>query len=84
MKLGDWLKQQGITQAEFAERIRSDQGHVSDLVRGKVRPRLESIARIQTATAGAVTADDWLAAAAHPRRVRMEKLKAAVKRVARE
>ena len=82
MKLGEWLKQEEITQAAFAERIGSGQGHVSDLVHGKVRPRLESIARIQTATNNAVTAQDWMDAT-RPKRVRLEKLKAAVKKVAR-
>lgn len=80
VKLGEWLKQQQMTQAAFAELIRSDQSHISDLVRGKVKPKLESIVRIQQATGGAVQAQDWLPEAKPPR-VRMEKLKAAVRKV---
>lgn len=60
MTLAAWLKQQKMTQAQFAKLIGSDQGHVSDLVRGKLRPRANNIARIEKATKGAVRFDDWL------------------------
>lgn len=79
MKLVDWLKVQKMTQAEFAELIDSDQGHISDLVRGKARPRLENVLRIEKVTGGAVTVDDWV----KTKRVRLEKLKAAVRKVER-
>lgn len=82
MKLADWLKQESLTQAAFAELIDSDQGHVSDLIRGKMRPRLEGVARIEKATKGQVTASDWLDDG-KPKRVRLEKLKAAVRKAAR-
>lgn len=86
MKLKDWLAQESMTQEAFGQLIHSDQGHVSDLVRGKVRPRLDSVARIELVTRGAVTAQDWLDAAPRapkPKRVRLDKLKAAVKKVVR-
>lgn len=83
MKLSEWLKQQSMTQAAFAELIASDQSHVSDLVRGKVRPKLESIALIEAATEGAVLARDWLLQPTKPKRVKLEKLKQAVRKVAR-
>ncbi len=80
MKLGDWLKKESMTQAAFAELIDSDQGHVSDLVHGKVRPRLDSVARIEKATDGQVKAADWLE---QKRRVKLDKLKKAVGKAAR-
>jgi transcriptional regulator with XRE-family HTH domain len=49
-----------MTQAEFARLIGSDQGHVSDLVRGKMRPRASNIERITKVTKGAVRFEDWL------------------------
>lgn len=79
-----------MTQEAFGKLIASDQGHVSDLVRGKVRPKLESIIAIEAATKGDVTAHDWLAAAkpsskpkAKPKRIQMERLKQAVRKVVR-
>lgn len=80
MKLIDWLKQQKMTQEAFGTLIASDQGHISDLVRGKVRPRLESVARIESVTKGAVTVQDWME---KPKRVRLERLKKAVGKAAR-
>jgi transcriptional regulator with XRE-family HTH domain len=82
VKLSDWLKQEGLTQEAFGKLLGSDQGHVSDLVRGKVRPRLESVAKIEHVTKGQVTAQDWLDAH-RPKRVRVEKLKKAVGKAAR-
>lgn len=81
MKLSDWLKQEKMTQAQFAELIGSDQGHVSDLVRGKMRPRLENVVRIEKSTRGAVTAADWVEQKS--KRVRLDRLKAAVRKAAR-
>lgn len=59
MKLRDWLKQQKMTQAKFARLIRTDQGHVSDLVTGKVQPSLPTIVVIEKATKGQVAYQDW-------------------------
>lgn len=82
MRLEDWLKANGMTQAQFAELIDSDQGHVSDLIRGKSRPRLESVARIEKVTKSQVAAADWLGEK-KPKRIKLEKLKAAVRKAER-
>jgi len=82
VKLGEWLKREKMTQEAFGTLISSDQGHVSDLVRGKVRPRLESVARIEAVTKGAVPVQDWMNPQ-KPKRVRLERLKKAVGKVAR-
>jgi predicted XRE-type DNA-binding protein len=58
--LAKWLKQQKMTQAAFAWLIGSDQGHVSDLVRGKLFPRVKNIERIAKVTKGAVKFEDWV------------------------
>lgn len=60
MKLSAWLKKKGMSQREFAQLIGSDQGHVSDLVRGKNFPRVVSITKIERATKGAVKFEDWV------------------------
>lgn len=81
MKLKEWLSKEGLTQEAFAKLLGSDQGHVSDLVRGKVRPRLDSVARIEEVTKGVVRAQDWLEP--KKQKVRVEKLKAAVRKAVR-
>jgi len=58
--LAQWLKQQKMTQAAFAKLIGSDQSHISDLVRGKMRPRAHNIELIAKATKGAVKFEVWL------------------------
>jgi predicted XRE-type DNA-binding protein len=80
VKLKEWLAQQAMTQEAFAKLLGSDQPHVSDLVRGKIRPRLDSIVKIEEVTKGAVKAQDWLEP---KKRLRLEKLKAAVRKAAR-
>lgn len=81
MKLREWLQQQALTQEAFARLLGSDQGHVSDLVRGKVRLRLDSVVKIEEVTKGAVRAQDWLEP--KKQKVRVEKLKAAVRKAVR-
>lgn len=61
MTLKDWLQKQKITQSFFARMINSDQGHVSDLVTGKVRPKAASMDLIFYATNQQVTHADWAA-----------------------
>ena len=60
LTLAQWLKQKGMTQAAFARLLGSDQGRISDLVRGKSRPRAKNIALIEKVTKGAVRFEDWL------------------------
>lgn len=70
MKLGEWLEQQGMSQTAFAVLIDTDQAHVSNLIRGKHRPRLDTVVAIEKATQGAVKAEDWMS-----RRIRVERLR---------
>jgi transcriptional regulator with XRE-family HTH domain len=81
VKLKEWLSNEGLTQEAFAKLLGSDQGHISDLVLGKVRPRLDSVARVEEVTKGAVKAQDWLEP--KKQKVRVEKLKAAVRKAVR-
>lgn len=60
MTLAQWLKQKKMSQTAFAKLIGSDQGHISDLVRGKVMPRPARIVRIAKVTKGAVRFEDWV------------------------
>lgn len=60
MKLGEWLKQQKMSQEAFAELIKSDQGHVSGLVLGKIRPKIATIELISRITDSGVQYADWI------------------------
>ncbi len=59
MKLGDYLKANGITQEDFASLLKSDQGHISDLVTGKVAPKLATVQEVSRLTKGEVSWLDW-------------------------
>ena len=59
MKLGEWLEKEKMTQVAFAVLLKSDQGHISDLVTGKVRPTWLTIDLVETVTRGKVTFSDW-------------------------
>ncbi len=61
MKLADWLRTGGMTQAAFAEAIGVSQGRVSQIAAGEA-PSLELALRIQTATKGRVGPADLLPA----------------------
>jgi transcriptional regulator with XRE-family HTH domain len=65
VKLGNWLHSQGLTQDAFAEIVGSNKSSVSRWVDGRVVPRREHLLRIAETTAGAVTANDFMDAAAH-------------------
>lgn len=56
MTLKAWLKEQGITQAQFAARIQISQGGLNDILNARKKPSLEVAARIERATEGAITA----------------------------
>lgn len=83
MTLQAWLEQQSMTQAQFARLIGSDQGHVSDLITRKVRPKLPSMERIHNATKGAVTYSDWAQEAERKPPVPLKKLLKAVRKTER-
>ncbi len=60
MTLGEYLAEAGLTQAQFAALIHTNQAHVSELVAGKVCPKVHTIFMIHATTKGKVTADDWM------------------------
>ncbi|HHN72863.1 MAG TPA: 3,4-dihydroxy-2-butanone-4-phosphate synthase, partial [Thermopetrobacter sp.] len=60
MKLAEWLKETGTTQAALARRLGISQGRVSQLVAGDA-PSLELALKITEATGGAVTPADFVA-----------------------
>ena len=55
-KLREHLKEQGITQAAFAERIGVSQSAVSKICSGLITPRLVKAEEIERETGGAVPA----------------------------
>ncbi len=59
MKLKVWLKVNKKTQAWFALKLKTNQGHVSELANDKVDPKIETIARINKITKGDVSYLDW-------------------------
>lgn len=59
MKLAQWLKEQGVTQTEFAERIGVTSGYVSQLCADMVWPGRKVATEIARATRDAVTANDF-------------------------
>lgn len=59
MKLGDWLKKYKKTQTWFAKQMKTDQGHVSEWVNGKVMPSMKMVIRIEKVTKSAVSFHDW-------------------------
>ena len=61
MTLEQYMEKKGIKDAEFAERIGKDRSLVSRYRRGEVIPSLDVIARIEAATAKAVSFRDFLA-----------------------
>ncbi len=60
MRLKKWLKEHQMSQAAFAKVIRTDQAHVSDLVNGKVSPKMDTVFAIEKATKGDVAYVDWV------------------------
>lgn len=59
--LDRYLKDAGISDADFATRIGCDRSMVSKLRRGVLRPTLDKAAAIEGATGGAVTMQSWSA-----------------------
>ena len=58
MKLKDFLKEEDITQEEFAKKIGSKQTTVARWIQGAT-PRVEMMSKILLATQGKVTANDF-------------------------
>jgi len=65
MTLADFMKENRLTDADFAAKIAVDRSTVSRLRRTNQCPSRATMQAIAEATGGAVTADDfWLSAAA--------------------
>lgn len=60
MTLTDFLQKHGIRQADFAAQIGRSAPYVSMLCRGQIWPSREVVNRIQSATGGKVTANDFV------------------------
>lgn len=58
-KLANHLKERGLTQVQFAERIGITQGALSKLCGDAPRLSLETAAAIERETGGAVQITDW-------------------------
>ena len=59
MFLGDYLERNGIKKTRFAEKIGVTHESVRRYVSGKRFPKRDILARIEEATTGAVTYDDF-------------------------
>lgn len=59
VSLRHWLRENGMTQAEFAEAVGIHWVHLSKFINGHRRPGVKIIERIEKATSGAVTFDSW-------------------------
>lgn len=60
MRLGIWLKKEGLRRVHFADQINVDRATISRYVTGARRPDWDVLQRIVERTKGAVTADDFL------------------------
>jgi transcriptional regulator with XRE-family HTH domain len=60
MKLARYLSENGLTQEQFAGRIGVSQAWLSRLAGGSVYASFEVLLRVQEATDGAVTPNDFL------------------------
>ncbi len=59
MDLGEYLRQNEMTQEAFAQRVGTDQASVSRWISGKRFPTRSAIVAIKRATRGMVTANDF-------------------------
>lgn len=60
MKLADFLNQSQLTDEAFAASVGISQSQVSRLKRGVSQPSWDTVAAIERATSGEVTASDFL------------------------
>jgi putative transcriptional regulator len=60
MTLDDYLRENKITETAFAAVIGINQSSVHRLRKGTIRPDIETLARIVSATGGAVTLSDFI------------------------
>jgi transcriptional regulator with XRE-family HTH domain len=60
MHLAEYMDANGLRDEDVAELLGVSRGTVSRIRRRKIRPGWHTIEKIRTATAGAVTADDFV------------------------
>lgn len=66
MKIADWMRKRGLTDAETAALLDVDASTVNRIRRGETQPSWPLAAKIKNVTAGDVTADDFLPALPAP------------------
>lgn len=66
MKLADYISEKQTTASRFAGEVGVPVSTITRLLRGERRPGIDLVARISTATDGAVTAEDFFPAHASP------------------
>ncbi len=59
MKFKVWFESSGLSQTEFAKKVKITQSAVSHLLKGRKSPSLDLILRIEKATGGRVKPNDW-------------------------
>ena len=59
MNLSDYLSEAGLKPAEFADKLGVPPSTIGRLLNGERSPRLETIAKIEAATGGRVTVQDF-------------------------
>jgi transcriptional regulator with XRE-family HTH domain len=64
MKLSDYLSENGLTQAQFAQLVGASQQAVAMWVIGDRTPRAAQMRKVKDATGGTVTPNDFLPSAA--------------------
>lgn len=62
MKLGQWIKDRGLTSAQFAAAIGWSDSQISRVIRGRSKPSADLIREIFVHTEGAVTPADLVSA----------------------
>lgn len=60
MKLSDYLSQRGIKRSDFAGTIGVSQSYVTMICQGKIWPGRDVVTKINAATDGEVTANDFV------------------------
>lgn len=60
MTLSQWIAKEGVSMADFGQRVCASHSTVSRLCSGKLRPSMSLMERILKATGGDVTPNDFL------------------------
>jgi transcriptional regulator with XRE-family HTH domain len=65
MTFSEWLRRNGVTQAEAARQLRVTRGHVNDLTNSRFWPSWAIATRIYDLTGGKVTPNDFFQSRRH-------------------